>query len=158
MRHSRARAWSSSESSGGAAGWSPCCADNGPEPGARPDESAAQVYRRYLQLPPGHCPGSPGWRFGSRKARRSRAGSAPERRCSRSLALPFPIRGPRGAVDHLDQDSSTVAQGAAGPGLGVLALVEDELAVDDHVLDSLAVLERLGVGGVVDDGRSGRRS
>src|SRR4051812_14216180 len=31
------------------------------------------------------------------------------------------------------------------PGAGVLAAVEDELAVDDDVLDALAVAERLGV-------------
>src|SRR5262245_32891823 len=43
------------------------------------------------------------------------------------------------------------AQGAAGPGVGRLALVEHEPAVDDHRDDALGVVERLEIRGPVDD-------
>src|SRR5438132_9627877 len=44
-----------------------------------------------------------------------------------------------------------VAQRAAGSGASVGAFVHDDPAVHDDVLDAVAVLERLGIGGAVDD-------
>jgi hypothetical protein len=46
--------------------------------------------------------------------------------------------------------SKTAAQSPARPRLGVLVPLQDHLPVDDHVFDAFIVLERLGVGGLVD--------
>src|SRR5947209_6767365 len=42
-------------------------------------------------------------------------------------------------------------QGATGSSASVRSLIKDKLAIDNHVLDTLVILERIGISGTVDD-------
>ena len=47
--------------------------------------------------------------------------------------------------------SRVMAEGVAGASAGVTVVIENELPVDDDVLDADVVLERFGVGRLVED-------